>query len=158
MRLHLLRGLLLGLLLAGCGPVTEPAPSGERVQLLTNVNDCGPNWVEGVLVANSDHGTDIEVHFLQTTSSSAPDAVPSDDGSNITSVAWPSGFSGVRLTGGVVAVLDGAGKLVAKTGRKYRLKGGMAVNGPLGPDPMPPGLSGLAGFRACGDPQSVLPE
>jgi hypothetical protein len=150
----------LALSLCACGVVGELAPSGEPVNLRTDVKDCGPNWVEGVLLSNSDYGTDIEVLSLQASSSEAPALMPyGDNGSNTTSVAWPSGFRGVHLTSGEVAVLDSAGKLVAMTGRKYRLKGAMAVAGPAGPGySLPNGVSPLQGFGACGDPQSIIPE
>ena len=36
-------------------------------------------------------------------------------------VMWPDGFTGVRLANGQVGVLNGAGILVATTGRRYEI-------------------------------------
>jgi hypothetical protein len=88
--------LALALCVLGCGP----APGGEPVQLLTGVNSCyagGEQGGEGVLVADPEYGTRFEGR----------------------PVVWPVGFTGVRLAGGEVAVLNAEGKVIATSGRRY---------------------------------------
>jgi hypothetical protein len=66
-------------------------------------------------------------------------------------------YTGVRLADGEVAVLDGAGHLVATTGSKYRLKGQWAVIAAVG-GPLfgkPPWIDG---FDVCRGSASVTPQ
>jgi hypothetical protein len=94
--------LALALWLLGCGLA---APRGEPVDLLTGVDSCyagGQQGVEGPLVADPEYGTRL----------------------NGKPVMWPVGFTGVRLVGGEVAVLDTGGKVVVTTGRRYYLSYG----------------------------------
>jgi hypothetical protein len=146
--------LAAAVLLAGCGQITDARPSGEPVPLQTTAGDCGSNWVEGLLVANGDHGTDIAVQSIQASSSDDPAPLPPGE-SNVTSVAWPGGFTAVRWAGGEVAVMDAGGRVVAETGRSYRLRGSLVVAGPIGAA-LPPGISPLQGLLVCGDQESVI--
>lgn len=87
--------LALGLL--GCG---SKAPPGEPVPLLLGVDGCYAGGEQGMaaqLVASPEYGTRF---------GDRP-------------VMWPVGFTGVRLKGGEVAVIDDKGKVVATTGRRY---------------------------------------
>jgi hypothetical protein len=90
--------LALALCLLGCGLMPGP------VELLTGVDACYAGGEHatfgGLLVADSTYGTPI----------------------NSRPIMWPVGFTGVRLGfGGEVAVRNRDGKVVATTGREYRL-------------------------------------
>jgi hypothetical protein len=87
--------LSLALCLLGC--------TGE-VKLLTGADGCyaggeNPTYA-GVLVPDPEYGTRI-------------------DGKG--PVMWPSGYTGSRLAEGQIAVLDGSGNVVARTGREYAI-------------------------------------
>ena len=73
------------------------------------------------------------------------------------SVRWPLDFTGVQLAGGEVAVLDGAGNVVATTGSKYQLKGQWAVVAAIGGQYFgkPPWIDG---YDVCGESDSVIPK
>jgi len=79
-------------------------PVGIQTALLTG-SDPRACWagaephIEGLLLVDARYGTSL-------------DGVP---------VIWPTGYSGIRLTSGEVAVLDQEGKVVATTGKHYRL-------------------------------------
>jgi hypothetical protein len=68
-----------------------------------------------------------------------PDQQRGPEGGDIIQVLWWPTFTGRRF-GNEVAVLDGDGKLVARTGRRYRIAGS---HEPIG-------------FVACGD--DVTPQ
>lgn len=88
--------LALAVCLFGC------APSGDRVELLTGVDSCyagGEQGTDGQLVADPEYGTRF----------------------NGKPVMWPLGFTGVRLVGGEVAVLNHEGRHIATTGRTYHI-------------------------------------
>jgi hypothetical protein len=132
--------LALALCLLGCGSVPPPSPpSGEPVELATYDHGCDDQAAEGLLLPHRRHGTDISVV--------ADDWPSGTDMRGVVPVQWPKGFTGVRLSGGDVAVLDAAGNVVATTGRNYRLKG-MWMIGAIGFEPDAP--KHVAGFRACG--------
>ena len=46
-------------------------------------------------------------------------------------VIWPFGFTGVRLVGGEVAVLDDAGNVIATTGKEYGIAPAPASGGEM---------------------------
>ena len=88
--------------------------SAEPISLLTHdLRGCIDMWaVEGLLVADPEHGTAIKQELLNESRSNG----------RVLTVMWPSGFTGLRLVGGEVAVLDLAGHVVATTGRTYRIE------------------------------------
>jgi len=91
--------LALALCLLGCQLITA-----ERVQLLTGVDSCwagGETGQKGRLIVDPDYGTSF-------------DGMP---------VMWPMGFTGERV-GAEIHVRDGAGKVVATTGREYFISRG----------------------------------
>ena len=99
--------LVLALGSVGCGP------HAGAVQLLTGdplgPGACYTNFAEGLLVVQGS-GTAI--------------ADETAGGSPVTSpVMWRSGFTG-RWAGSQIEVMDPTGKVVATTGRRYRLSGG----------------------------------
>ena len=100
----------------------------EPVDLLTGVEACYAGGesptIAGRLLADPDYGTTM----------------------NDRPIMWPVGFTGVRETGGEVAVLNRAGKVVAMTGKRYALS----------PAPVPAGDAGrllhkINAFAAAGD-------
>jgi hypothetical protein len=99
--------LALSVLLAGCGLYREPAPSGEPVYLPTYEGSCASGWIEGSLRGTGEGVMDMDI--LDTLD--WPEGV---DRQRFVSVAWPSDFTGVRLAGGEVAVVDASGNLVAR--------------------------------------------
>jgi hypothetical protein len=129
--------LALGLFVFGCGLaatlVVRTILAGEPVGLLTGVHGCwagaGPT-VEGPLLSDPEYGTAIKAELSR--------GQPSDG--SIMPVMWPTGYTGLRLPGGEVEVLDQVGRVVATTGRRYELISG-------------PGPNGV--FSACGD---VIPK
>ena len=136
--------LALAWCLLGCGPVSlQPPPSGEPVELLTYDDRCHDQAAEGMLVPHRRHGTDISV----LPSDIADDWPSGKAGLSDVPVQWPRGFTGVRLAGGEVAVLDTAGNVVATTGRNYRLRGGWMI-GTIGFEFDAP--THVAAFLACG--------
>jgi hypothetical protein len=117
-------------------------------------DSCPDQWLEGSLLADvelpnhligttMDNPTVIEVWPLDTVV--WPSFV---DKGRFESVWWPMDFAAVRLAGGEVAVVDGAGNLVAVTGRKYRLKGEWLVAGSIGGPNFP--SRWIDAFYACG--------
>jgi len=87
--------LALAFLVLGCS-----ARFGDRVELLTASSGCylgGEQAAEDELLADAEYGTKFA-------------GMP---------VIWPVGFTGVRLVGGEVAVVNNAGNVVATTGKKY---------------------------------------
>jgi hypothetical protein len=88
----------MAILVLGCS-------MGGPVHLMTGPSDCylgGEVGYEGVLRADPKYGT----VFDGTPVITAP-------------VIWPVGFTGIGVTGGEVAVLNEAGRVVATTGKKY---------------------------------------
>ena len=70
---------------------------------------------------------------------------------------WPLEYTGLRLAGGEVAVLDGAGHPVATTGTSYRLKGEWAVVGAIGGDLFGE-PSWIDAFNVCRGSEAVIPQ
>ena len=92
----------LGLLLAGLASVRP---------LLTASDDplgCFTAGTTGMLIVNAEAGTAI---------------VQEDMGKSTVPVRWPKGYTSRRI-GDQVEVLDTAGRVVARTGRRYYLPGG----------------------------------
>ena len=148
-------GLLLSLIGCTTAPTAEPpAPSGNPVQLMTyfNENPCRHQLAKGLLLPGA-YGTDIRV--VPTEVAAWPSPSP---GTATVPVQWPLGFTGQRLVGGEIAVLNGAGKVVATTGRSYWLEGGWLVGQAFGPPGEPPPPPRVAGFVACGDTSTVIPH
>lgn len=144
----------LSVLLLGCSgaPPREPAPSGESLYLSSYGDECGGGWFEGLL--RNPEGGLTELHFSPGTVDWPERTKPQAS----VQVLWPENFTAVRLDGGEMAVVDGSGNVAAMTGRKYRLRGALEVGAPAGgPDFGTGEGSFLAGFRACGDPDSVIP-
>jgi len=114
---------LMLVVLAGCGPVS----------LLTDTQHdktwCYTTGTTGVLIVDSTYGTRLA-------GGSSP-------------VMWPRGFTG-RWLGSEIEVLDPTGNVVAITGKKYSLPGGL-----FEPDPPLPGVSSV--WLSCGDPHPVGP-
>jgi hypothetical protein len=75
---------------------------------------------------------------------------PSGQLVRVVAVSWPSPYRGVRLASGEVAIVDATGRLVATTGRDYRIAGLLvsvaAAGGPL----FDRGESWWGGFTVCG--------
>lgn len=128
-------GLVLALVVTGCGP------RGESVTLLTGVpalaggdegawdGACFTYSVSGTLVTHPEWGTAV-----------VTDGGPGAGPSTTSIVAWPPGYTGLRV-GSAVEVHDGGGSLVAVTGRHYgRLPGGFAE------------LGGVQTFWSCDTP------
>lgn len=100
-RAETLLGLAVSLCLLGCGSLI---PGFDRVELLTGLNACyagaqQPSYA-GRLVPDPKYGTRIE--------GQGP-------------VMWMEGYTGRRLPGGDVEVLDTEGNVVATTGREYAI-------------------------------------
>lgn len=99
--------LALALCLLGCSAAQSggsAAPPSVPIELLTGVTACwagGERPSLGLLLADPTYGTTF----------------------NAKPVMWPVGFTGLRLAGGEVAVLNRAGRVVATTGREYALSG-----------------------------------
>ena len=103
----------LALFLLGCslmpGPVTLLTGGGEACH-------AGPQaTVEGVLIADPQSGTAVNVERSESEWGVMP-AVGS-----IVRVIWPTDYTGRRLFGGEVEVLDASDQVVATTGRKVVL-------------------------------------
>ena len=148
-RLRGLIAVLLSVLVAGCGWIREPAPSGVPIELrtATRAGSCDDVWVEGALRWVS--GIDIELE--------APDAVEwpvGADPKDEVPVIWPDGYTAVRLADSahIVAIIDPSGGVVAWTGRTYRFRGGWIF---ASTDDGPPRFSGW--FGACAELGSVVP-
>jgi hypothetical protein len=115
-------------LVLGCGQ------SGANVPLLTGVppisrgNDgsigCFTSSASGPLVADPKYGVAIR---------------DTDTGGDLSPVAWRPGFTG-RQVGSEVEVLDPDGKVVAMTGKSYRIRGGYVGDDAIWP---------VAVFWAC---------
>jgi hypothetical protein len=97
---RLTASLGLALSLLGCDLAGLPS---ERVELLTGIEACYAGGARpayaGVLAPDPYYGTRF-------------DAGPA---------MWPVGYTGVRLIGGQVAVLNAGGDLVAMTGKAYAI-------------------------------------
>ncbi len=118
-------------LAAGVVGCDAAAPLGEPFALRTSWEPgsaaypgaCRPGWwAEGLLVVDPNGGTAMNV-----------DGGDRPAGSTISVLWWPT-FTGRRV-GSEVAVLGPDGKVVATTGRRYRIEGSF--------EPI--------GFVACGD-------
>lgn len=111
--------LVLGLAIAsaGCG---SPAPSPSGFGSLGTVG-CYPSYIEGDLVGDQGQGTAIDT----------------------TPIVWPKGYT-VRPSGPEREVLDETGHVVARTGTRVHLGGGL-VGHP-------------SAFQACPEPDpEVVP-
>jgi hypothetical protein len=128
LRVVVATGLVLALVVTGCGL------RGESVRLLTGVptqlggdggawdGACFLNWITGTLVTHPEWGTAF-------VTDAGPRGGTGGGPSTTSIVAWPPGFTGLRV-GSAVEVHDGNGNLVAVTGRRYdRLPGGFAEVG-----------------------------
>ncbi len=99
-------GVALGalLLLSACTAAGEPVALATDSQHL----GCFVANTTGLLIVDATAGT----------------AIVSEDMSRTTAqVLWPAGYSG-RRSGDQVEVLDGTGRVVARTGERYELLGG----------------------------------
>ena len=112
------------LCLVGCD--VAPAPDGEPVLILTGPPNyrydhggCFTNSARGQLLVDPMYGTAIVDEDMIALSGTRPPPVP---------VAWRPGFTARRL-GSEVEVLDQEGKVVAITGRSYRIPGGYVSAG-----------------------------
>jgi hypothetical protein len=171
--------LALALCLLGCGSAASSGesavPSGTPVGSAIGHTPVGlvtygrqdmtcqdHQWVEGLLRG------DMELKNRITSSSQGPitleisrfdrvDWPATGERARFVPVYWPTEYRGVRLAGGEVAVLDGAGHVVATTGRRYRLKGEWAMEAAIGGSLFgaPPWIDS---FDACRDSGSVIPE
>ena len=117
------------------------APSGAPIGLIGyGVNGempCPGQVAEGALrgdmelhdrlLGNSQGPVTIEVWPLDTVE--WPAGVEPE---RFVAIRWPLEYTGLRLSDGEVAVLDGAGRLVATTGGNYRLRGEWAVVAAIG--------------------------
>jgi hypothetical protein len=142
------------LCLLGCS-AAQPPPSGEPVSLAKHGADfCANHLVEGSLLADvklPSHRTGATQNNSTVVELWPLDAVvwPSfGEPARFEAVFWPMDFAGVRLAGGAVAVVDGAGNLIAVTGRKYRLKGEWVGLSSIGGSDFP--STWIEGFYACG--------
>ena len=68
-------------------------------------------------------------------------------------VHWPMDYTGVRLADGEIAVVNGAGHLVATTATSYRFKGDWSILGSIGGPKFP--HSWIDGFNVCPHSGSV---
>jgi hypothetical protein len=102
--------LALSLILAACAPsvrLITGAPTIERTSD-GRIVGCYTNFANGRLIVDPEFGTAI---------------VDADVGGITSTVAWRPGFS-ARRAGAEVEVLDPTGRVVAITGRTYRIAGG----------------------------------
>jgi hypothetical protein len=121
-RMRLLASLTSAAVLLGCGPIVAPP------RLLTyDLDSCHPAPHPGLLAADPTYGT---VLWAAGDGSTPPPGLGEP-------VAWPSGFT-ARYTGSEVEVVDGGGRVIAITGRRYELIG-------VGVD-----VGGIRAFGACG--------
>ena len=116
--------LVLAIAAAGCAP-------GPTVALLTSTQGpgtlgCYPDTIEGSLVSDPVSGTAIIPNF---------EATP---------IMWPAGYTG-RRSGPEIEVLDGAGRVVARTGTRVRLVGDLTERAPRA-------------FQACTSVPVTLPD
>ena len=123
MKRRVTTGLVLALCLLGCGL--------ERVELAISnlpVAEGGCHTVSWVhwLVTDPEHGTGYKDN-------------PDDTGAH--PLYWPPGYTGWRV-GTEIEVRDAAGRVVAVTGRRYRISLGLT---PQGQDPP----QGLVTSAAC---------
>jgi hypothetical protein len=144
------------------------APSGIPIGLVGygtgRETTCQDTWVVGTLLAGVEledrllgvplrNPTTIEIWPLDTVDWPAPSEVEPE---RFVPVRWPLDYTGVELAGGEVAVLDGVGHLVARTGAKVRLRGEWAVvaatGGPLFGEP-----PWIDAFNVCRVSGSVAP-
>jgi hypothetical protein len=123
--------IAIAMAMAGCTPAA-PVPlltgDGGPIAHLPK-GSCYTNFASGPLHADPDYGTVVQDFSADT--EPAP-VVP---------VMWPIGYT-ARRSGTEIEVLDGAGRVVAKTGHRYQIEGGYV-------DTKPPA------FLACG---YVLPK
>jgi hypothetical protein len=97
--------LALAAVLSGCG---SPSPSGDVSLLIgPSANGCYTDFFVGSLVVDPKYGTAIQ-----------------DQYGTSTPVEWQPGFTGWRV-GSEVAVRDPSGKVVATTGHRYHIDGGV---------------------------------
>jgi len=98
------------------------------------------------------NGIAIEVAPLDTGALPAP---PGVDPLEVVGVSWPAGYSGLRQADGEIALLDGAGRLVAMTGRSYQFEGEWVLGGSTGGPIFPRDF--IMGFSVCDRSGSVTP-
>jgi hypothetical protein len=118
--------LLAAFLLAGCAAAPTPAPS-IFIRFESDIGGVcvATTTLAGMLVNDPDVGLAMK-----------------DDGGNVTPVIWSftRGYS-PRQAGTQVEILDGSGRVVATTGRKYTFLGQYW-------------LGGTNKFWVCADPQT----
>ena len=142
--------LALALCLLGCG---VDAPWGERVALLTGDGPFREKWryeacytsaAGGLLTVDPQYGTAIRDTHMRD---------PNDPGPASPVMWWP-GFTAWRV-GSEVEVRDPAGRVVAITGREYRLEGGYWSEDITPTASNQWAFSGPRAFFACG---AVIPQ
>ena len=105
----------VALFLLGCS-----APKGEPIELLTGGGEgCYPGpspTLQGPLLVDPEFGTAIKVESSHTTY-----PFRMEPNGTVLPVMWPTSYTGLRLAGGEVAVLNREGKVVAKTGGRYAI-------------------------------------
>jgi hypothetical protein len=85
---------------------------------LDGQHGCWLNAAEGYLAVDRAYGTAIRDELGRSSNGGNAGHVP---------VMWPPGYTG-RLVNFHVVVLDGAGNVVAETGRRYRIEGAQDQN------------------------------
>lgn len=163
--------LAIALFLLGCSSVAAPtdepmpAPAGKAIDVARYGDGVGMRCrdaVEGPLQA------DVEVEqYVGGYSGIVVEVSPNEAGVwpepsgvdpwpvPLVPVHWPMDYTGVRLANGEVAVVNGAGHLVATTATSYRLKGDWSILGSVGGPKFP--HSWINGFNVCPDSGSVEP-
>ena len=108
-RVHVKRlALAMLLILAAAGCTGGPSASADTVALKGRIDGshCHAGFTDGTLVAQA-----IGVGMLR------------DEDGRIVDIYWPDGFTG-RRAGTEIDILDGSGRVVARTGQRYKLLGG----------------------------------
>jgi len=154
--------LALTLFLLGCGSVPPPPPpSGEPIYLPVHgtENYCegradSPGGMSAWLRADADVFDPI-MNTSNRTVTALELLTPQPSGVGypaqvFIAASWPSEYKGVRLADGEIAVLDGAGSLVATTGRKYRVDGLSISVAPVGGPLFGKEFSWIGAFIVCG--------
>ena len=104
-QLRLAIALLLVLGAAGCMGTPSPGPDTVLLKGRIDGEECHSGSTVGTLVANT-----IGVSIRR------------DEDGQVVDVYWPGGFTG-RRAGTEVEILDDGGRVVARTGQKYKLLG-----------------------------------
>ena len=170
--------LALALFLLGCGSVDNPtprstelpsAPPGEPIDMIGYGTRgdmvCRDQWIEGSLLAGvavqdrlvhrwDTYPTTIDVWPLDSIAWPSPLGFAPE---RFVPIRWPLEYTGLQLADGEVAVLDGAGEVLATTGRGYRLKGEWAVVGAVG-GPLFGKGAWIDGFNVCRGSDAVIAQ